>query len=861
MAARSEILSELKTKIASGNVSDAYRTFEELPVVDQIAVSIAPGIGDVLAAYEVKEFGSRAKTNVQDKDYLGAAGNTGLQVLSGISLIPLFRFLRGAKAVTKSGAKAVDVPPSPRKTPSEPLQLAPPKEPKVELPKVEPFQPKGIAEIQYNVGDNLALSSKARKWINGIEQNQISTLGKKVQELPVEQWVKRLEDSGIPKGELRLLKILDESNSIHPKLLNEAAESKKISRGFIDDYMSRSQRDAIQVRNVGAPDYEAPGRTPDSVQRSNEMQKTYFVRGSGENRTKPDHYSKLRYNDGLEGDQAYVFDAVGSFKPGARYEKYSNAFAPGHKDIIAKALKELDILDADGALNNEMGDVVGDNVFRLQSDFQGEVADTYLPKARIARSQTADILYSLGRIPKVYSEANTSFASNLKDVLRQNSSQARNARQNLRPEFLDAMRYSDDTALKKYLGPDLYKTYVDDTLGVRTPGQFFAPLDDEIVEDILRETTGTPVSSIVFIERIAQKNLAKYPIDSARIKTLDYEMYNDYFNASLFKERASVQTDPSMKKLYEDWATGIESLGTEKEIKQIISDVIQRTKNIDAINAKIIVKSPSGFVEPAKQKEILKKLKEYNYQVDQTNKAITDGADIDVEKIANALDLDAARLGIDEFTISPRDIERITGKPFTESLNRTPDEIYNMTSGKLGGRQKYFDAGPRVEDRVNAYFDDLAKIPYLNTFPIKNGVDVLKRAVSINAKDLGMKVDPYFDGGKSQYHKLPVRTNILKSHKQNKDLLFIGDQQAASEGLKTDTIKAYESGQKEIKKVLQELGVNEKGTLTTIKNTGTEFDGTYLKFTDELKDAIEKQGINAFKDGGPVDIDKMLAEL
>ena len=45
------------------------------------------------------------------------------------------------------------------------------------------------------------------------------------------------------------------------------------------------------------------------------------------------------------------------------------------------------------------------------------------------------------------------------------------------------------------------------------------------------------------------------------------------------------------------------------------------------------------------------------------------------------------------------------------------------------------------------------------------------------------------------------------------------------------------------------------------KQTGTEFDGTYLKFTDELKKAIEEQGINAFKDGGPVDIDKMLAEL
>ena len=90
MAARKEILSDLSTKIADGNIREAYRTFEELPVVDQIAVSISPGVGDALAAYEIGEFGSRAKTNIEDKDYLGAAGNTGLAALSGISLIPLF---------------------------------------------------------------------------------------------------------------------------------------------------------------------------------------------------------------------------------------------------------------------------------------------------------------------------------------------------------------------------------------------------------------------------------------------------------------------------------------------------------------------------------------------------------------------------------------------------------------------------------------------------------------------------------------------------------------------------------------------------------------------------------------------------
>ena len=42
MAARKEILSDLSSKIADGNIREAYRTFEELPVVDQIAVSISP---------------------------------------------------------------------------------------------------------------------------------------------------------------------------------------------------------------------------------------------------------------------------------------------------------------------------------------------------------------------------------------------------------------------------------------------------------------------------------------------------------------------------------------------------------------------------------------------------------------------------------------------------------------------------------------------------------------------------------------------------------------------------------------------------------------------------------------------------
>ena len=63
--------------------------------------------------------------------------------------------------------------------------------------------------------------------------------------------------------------------------------------------------------------------------------------------------------------------------------------------------------------------------------------------------------------------------------------------------------------------------------------------------------------------------------------------------------------------------------------------------------------------------------------------------------------------------------------------------------------------------------------------------------------------------------------------------------------------------------ILNELGLgNKKKELTTrITGTNSEYDGTFLKFSDEFKKAVDEQGINAFKLGGPVDIDKMLAEL
>ena len=94
--------------------------------------------------------------------------------------------------------------------------------------------------------------------------------------------------------------------------------------------------------------------------------------------------------------------------------------------------------------------------------------------------------------------------------------------------------------------------------------------------------------------------------------------------------------------------------------------------------------------------------------------------------------------------------------------------------------------------------------------------------------------------------------------------MHIGNKQAKTEGSKKRVIENYVSGENEIQKILDELIPNradQKGMISKVEGTDTEYDGTYLKFTDDLVEAIKEKGIDAFKLGGPVEIDRMLAEL
>ena len=650
MATRKEILSDLNSKIAEGNISEAYRSFEELPVVDQIAVSIAPGVGDVLAAYEVKEFGSRAQTNIEDEDYLGATGNYAMAGLSLASLYPLFRFLRGAKAVTKSGVKALDVP-SPKPNPiAEPLQLAPPKElSQIELPEVQPFNVKPAKDLAYQTTkDYLPLQSKTRKFLHG----HYKKIDPKINELSPEDWVKTLTNPNnqIPLGELRILNVLDELNEIHPKFAKAVAEQpdQKISKQGLDNYLSRQQVDALQIRN--APPGQLQSADTSFVNndlKNTQQQKLYHVRGAGEQRTRDIHYSNLVFADevngmNITGKNAYVFDGTGITNPMRRYEaREGNLFNEGGTEVsgyIRGALDDLKIEPTDNFAS----------IFRVQSDFMNEVAGS------------------------------------------------------------------------------------------------------------------------------------------------------------------------------------------------------------------------NGFLNPKKQKEITKKLLRYNKLVDELNPILVRNPNPDTsrELIDNVLeDVYSLSDGL-QFKLQPKDLEKITGKPFTQSLDKTPEEIFYMPNASNTG-QKYINVPPDDLSLSKAYFEDITTSNGGSKL-LKNGVRILKKAI-IPDPDFAFrfKIDPYFEKTTSNEMKLPVRANVLEAFKAGKEGIHIGPAQASMEGGGTNILEKYTRGEKEIQKILDELGLgNKKKQLTTrIEGTNTEFDGTYLKFTDELKKAIEEQGINAFKDGGPVDIDKMLAEL
>jgi len=184
---RNQISSEIGKLIGEGDLSGAYAKFEELPTIEQISLSIAPGIGDALAAYEVKEFGSRGIQNIREGNVLGGLGNFLMSGLAGASLIPILRAGRGLTRVARMGDDMGGGPSS--------------------MVEFKPNEYVGTRPQIYITG-SFGLKSPNREALQ--KMDQAKKLGSLVADL-------RKAAPG-KEGELRLMRVIDENNNLTPEI-------------------------------------------------------------------------------------------------------------------------------------------------------------------------------------------------------------------------------------------------------------------------------------------------------------------------------------------------------------------------------------------------------------------------------------------------------------------------------------------------------------------------------------------------------------------------------------------------------------------------------------------------------------------
>lgn len=750
MATRQEVLTNLKKAAKQGNIRDAYRDFEELPFIDQIAISVSPGIGDALAAFEVGEFGARGTKNVEDKDFLGAAGNYALAGLSFASLYPLLRLFRGAKAL-KAIDPIIDTP-APRRGASKgktglkgageyQAEQAAKKAKKVEetlpVPKVEEFKPLSLDEMMYTGTkvNNQGLTSKAAKFINTSKKlpNQGKAIG----------YINALEKAGVPKGELRLLNLIDEAGEIHPKLLSELEIRNplgRITRQRLANYIKANQQDTLRKKMVSPAQAEAKDRlikVSPSQNLTNEREITYHIPGIERGDDLGRHY-----NSKPEHEAHYAFDAAAEFElPNLDFQ----LFKEGDKIL---------------------------NVGRIQSDYSRELGKA----ASLNKSEQLKAFRNNPKVEALADEFSSDHFEIINEVARANSG------------------LSTDKLITKFVKEVNKKLDADYSVEDFTKQDNFIKTVDDLRAVIKETADAYPITPYIDAKAIAvlKKSLNEYN-----------------------------QIVPKVNEL------------SQKELK--LQEEIKAT-GLD-------LNSPS-----------------LQDSLDELSKIRKERTDLIPSDVIDKFD---------GFTLNKLDLEDATGKPFTESLDKSLDEIFYATDSTPGGPlvQKYGPGTPG--ERALKYFNELVNNNQM-TFDIGNGVKILKKATRVNTENFkGVPIDPYAKGTKTEMYKFPLRARFVEAVERGFDGFSLdsagkrlGDEAPGDVDNKFLKPLYDQDGPNEINKILKELDVDPKEYVERIDTIANEpFSGTYVKIDDEIRKLVAEKGVDAFKDGGPVSIDNMLAAL
>ena len=97
-------VSKVEQVIDSPSTTESlYKKYEALPLTQQLALSMTPGIGETISAYETPKFAGEAKKSFDKGEYLEATGKTAMAGLSALGAIP---FLGTGVRAVKGGIKA-----------------------------------------------------------------------------------------------------------------------------------------------------------------------------------------------------------------------------------------------------------------------------------------------------------------------------------------------------------------------------------------------------------------------------------------------------------------------------------------------------------------------------------------------------------------------------------------------------------------------------------------------------------------------------------------------------------------------------------------------------------------------------------
>ena len=122
MAVDTAIMNELYTKLGVSSTeaeptampedpsmaAQAYKQYEELPLMQQLGLAVAPGTGHAIAAYETPMFAGETKEAIEEGNIPRALGQGALTGLSALGMIPgLGLGIRGVKAGIKAATKAI----------------------------------------------------------------------------------------------------------------------------------------------------------------------------------------------------------------------------------------------------------------------------------------------------------------------------------------------------------------------------------------------------------------------------------------------------------------------------------------------------------------------------------------------------------------------------------------------------------------------------------------------------------------------------------------------------------------------------------------------------------------------------------